>query len=144
MRINPILTLIALPLIFSCQSSRTSTVNNADSTTTNVLGADRDEHGCIGSAGYTWSQLKQRCIRTFEEGIPLEIYNTAQSYQTNAFVILDSVQKKAEIFVSEEKNSILLDQKNDTLYSNDKFHLSKENFCWTLSLENTKLYQERK
>ena len=33
----------------------------------NVVGGDKDEHGCIGSAGYTWCQEKQKCLRTWEE-----------------------------------------------------------------------------
>ncbi len=30
-------------------------------------GSDRDSHGCIPSAGYTWCDAKQACIRPFEE-----------------------------------------------------------------------------
>ena len=30
-------------------------------------GSDRDEHGCIGSAGYTWCEAKQKCLREWEE-----------------------------------------------------------------------------
>jgi hypothetical protein len=33
----------------------------------NMVGNDRDEHGCIGSAGYTWCDTKQKCLRTWEE-----------------------------------------------------------------------------
>lgn len=33
----------------------------------NIVGGDRDEHGCIGSAGYTWCEEKQKCLRTWEE-----------------------------------------------------------------------------
>jgi len=32
-----------------------------------LLGGDADEHGCIGSAGYTWCEEKQKCLRTWEE-----------------------------------------------------------------------------
>jgi putative hemolysin len=32
-----------------------------------VLGGDKDEHGCIGSAGYSWCEAKQKCLRTWEE-----------------------------------------------------------------------------
>lgn len=32
-----------------------------------VVGGDRDEHGCIGSAGYTWCEEKQKCLRIWEE-----------------------------------------------------------------------------
>lgn len=32
-----------------------------------VVGGDKDEHGCIGSAGYSWCQEKQKCLRIWEE-----------------------------------------------------------------------------
>ncbi|KKQ60701.1 MAG: hypothetical protein US81_C0014G0006 [Parcubacteria group bacterium GW2011_GWE2_38_18] len=31
------------------------------------LGGDRDEHGCIPSAGYSWCESSSRCIRSWEE-----------------------------------------------------------------------------
>lgn len=33
----------------------------------NIVGNDRDEHGCIGSAGYAWCEEKQKCLREWEE-----------------------------------------------------------------------------
>ena len=33
----------------------------------NILGGDRDEHGCIGSAGYSWCEIKGKCLRIWEE-----------------------------------------------------------------------------
>lgn len=32
-----------------------------------LLGGDRDEHGCIPSAGYVWCEKLQKCIRPWEE-----------------------------------------------------------------------------
>ncbi len=32
-----------------------------------IVGNDRDEHGCIPSAGYVWCESKQKCIRPWEE-----------------------------------------------------------------------------
>ncbi len=32
-----------------------------------LLGGDRDEHGCIGSAGYSWCEAKAECLRPWEE-----------------------------------------------------------------------------
>ncbi|MGE5392493.1 MAG: hypothetical protein ACM3NH_01990 [Candidatus Saccharibacteria bacterium] len=34
-----------------------------------ALGGDRDEYGCIPSAGYTWSQTKQKCVQPWEESV---------------------------------------------------------------------------
>jgi len=31
-----------------------------------LVGADRDAHGCIGSAGYSWSEELGQCIRPWE------------------------------------------------------------------------------
>jgi len=33
----------------------------------NIVGNDKDEHGCIGSAGYSWCEEKQKCLRIWEE-----------------------------------------------------------------------------
>ena len=30
------------------------------------IGSDRDKHGCIHSAGYTWSEINKTCLRPFE------------------------------------------------------------------------------
>ncbi|WAC05582.1 MAG: hypothetical protein OS112_02850 [Methanoregula sp.] len=38
-----------------------------EATTTMMPGSDRDSHGCIGSAGYTWCEPKQKCLREWEE-----------------------------------------------------------------------------
>ena len=31
-----------------------------------LLGGDRDEHGCIPSAGYIWCEKLQKCVRPWE------------------------------------------------------------------------------
>lgn len=33
-----------------------------------IVGGDTDEHGCIATAGYLWSEEKQECVRPWEEG----------------------------------------------------------------------------
>ena len=32
-----------------------------------LVGNDRDQHNCIGSAGYSWCENKNKCYRPFEE-----------------------------------------------------------------------------
>ena len=34
-------------------------------------GGDVDEHGCKGSAGYTWCEPLKKCVREWEEPCPL-------------------------------------------------------------------------
>jgi putative hemolysin len=37
-----------------------------------LVGNDTDEHGCKASAGYSWCEAKQKCIRTWEENCTAE------------------------------------------------------------------------
>jgi len=32
-----------------------------------VIGGDKDSHGCLIAAGYSWCEEKQKCLRTWEE-----------------------------------------------------------------------------
>lgn len=43
-----------------------------------LVGADRDAHGCIGSAGYVWSQTLEKCIRPWEQQPNAERENPAR------------------------------------------------------------------
>lgn len=40
------------------------------------LGGDRDEYGCIPSAGYEWCPTTKKCIRPWEDTCPAEVQNT--------------------------------------------------------------------
>lgn len=72
-----------------------------------VLGGDKDAHGCIGSAGYTYSQIKKDCVRTFEQKIRLKEVASKEDYISA--VIFSKDMKKAEVFVKDaEGGSIVL------------------------------------
>ena len=40
---------------------------DTSTTTIPIVGGDKDEHGCIGSAGYSWCAEKNKCLRVWEE-----------------------------------------------------------------------------
>lgn len=69
------------------------------------VGADGDSHGCISSAGYTWSEARESCIRVWEEGIELEPY---AKDGTRAYVVLSADGTLAEVFLSVKTKPILL------------------------------------
>jgi hypothetical protein len=73
------------------------------------VGADRDAHGCIGSAGYSWSALKQACIRIFELGTPLRNLRDMTA-STVAYVIAEPRAKALELFLPERPQPIALKQ----------------------------------
>ena len=61
--------LIIVIILFVILYKWPKTTNNINTTITtiNIVGGDRDEHGCIGSAGYSWCESKQKCLRVWEE-----------------------------------------------------------------------------
>ena len=69
-------------------------------------GSDRDEHGCIPSAGYTWSVLRNKCIRLFEEET-IQLKSFAGEERA-AFLIFSPDHSEAELFLPTESSSILL------------------------------------
>jgi len=89
-----------LLLIAACQNGSNGYANKAG-TLRQLVGADRDQHGCIGTAGYTWSVVKNGCIRVFEEGTPFMKYDTATGLtdsSMSAYVVLSGNNQKAEVF----------------------------------------------
>lgn len=49
------------------ETSKSCPQDCAKSSEDALVGNDRDEHGCIGSAGYSWCEVKQKCLRVWEE-----------------------------------------------------------------------------
>lgn len=45
-----------------------------------LVGADRDEHGCIGSAGYTWCAREASCVRSWELAQTKGFANRAEAF----------------------------------------------------------------
>jgi ribosome-binding factor A len=75
------------------------------------LGGDRDVHGCKGSAGYTYSQIRNNCVRVFDQKIKLKEVGSDKSYTTMTAVIFSKDMKRAEVFIPEgAAKSIILDK----------------------------------
>ena len=54
-----------------------------------LVGNDKDEHGCIASAGYSWCEPKQKCIRSWEENC-----TTNNQTENNTNLLGGEVSKK--------------------------------------------------
>jgi len=48
-------------------SAASSASSAAETSSDRLIGGDKDEHGCLGPAGYTWCAAKQKCLRVWEE-----------------------------------------------------------------------------
>ena len=112
-----------------------------------IVGADRDEHNCIGSAGYQWSMLQKKCIRIFEDGIRLDPVASDLNKTLSAFVVFKSESENAqvEMFIPGVKDSILLKniKKGEAgTWKNANYTLVLKGGMYTLSDKNKKsLYQ---
>jgi len=77
-----------------------------------VLGTDKDENGCVTSAGYKWSLLRRECVRPFEEGYRLNAIEQleGESIDKSAFVIFEDGGERAELYLPDAKNSVMLEE----------------------------------
>lgn len=109
----------------STQTTQTETTEVASSTTEEMLpiGGDRDTHGCIGSAGQSWSELLQDCIQVFEVGTrlnPVEV--KGNDAVISAFIVSKTDDNsQVELFITTEETNPLLKQQKDGTYKNGKY-----------------------
>lgn len=70
---------------------------------------DKDEHGCLASAGYVWSKINKECIKAFT-GVPLNpVANPdSEDESLSAYVLFSEDGNQAEVFLPKETNSIVL------------------------------------
>lgn len=52
-----------------------------DPTQSGLTGSDRDEHGCIGSAGYMWCERTGQCERPWELAEKEGFENTPEAFE---------------------------------------------------------------
>lgn len=112
-----ILTLF-LTLFFSCNYFKKTEEKpvEVDVAKEVVLGGDKDDDGCLASAGYTWSKLKKECVRVFT-GLQLLPYgNTAKEEDVAvlaAYILFDEKKDTAEIFLPNQDESIILKRESE-------------------------------
>src|SRR5690606_12656884 len=111
------ITLISF-FLFSCQHTGQKDTSNDNSSSHPPIGGSKDKHGCLVSAGYTGSKLKEECVRPWDGTITMNITDTSTNFETAAFVLIDSIKQKAELFIKEEDESVLLDRLAPHLYAN--------------------------
>ncbi len=114
---------------------------NTEETQEPLVGANRDEHGCITSAGFSWSELQQTCVQLWEAGVrlnPIEV--KGDDSVISAFVLFNKDESKAEIVLPKKEGSVILDRKVENLYEKDEYlYDDKEG---TLSINGKVAYKE--
>jgi hypothetical protein len=70
---------------------------------------DKDEHGCLATAGYIWSRMNKECVKGYT-GIQLNPADKPENEDEtlSAFVLFSEDLNKAEVFLPNDTNSIVL------------------------------------
>jgi Protein of unknown function (DUF3828) len=141
-----IFPLIIAIFLSACSNNKPNEAK-AEKVATPMVGGDLDAHGCKASAGYTWSVVKNECIRLFEVGIRLDAQAANIDKTTSASVVFksDDDDAQAELFLPNEKTSILLakEKKEDAgTWKNEKYTLTQWKGMYSLEdSKKTLLYQ---
>ncbi len=86
-----------------------------------IVGGDRDEHGCIGSAGYSWCEVKQKCLRIWEESCELLLDKNKVQAQS---IAMNYARSMVEYKRDNGRNIRLIDVENFSCEG-----------CWNIGLE---------
>ena len=112
------------------------------------IGGDEDEHGCISSAGYTWSNLREDCVQLFEVAYRLNPVSDLTNDDAtdvaviSAFVLFNEDKSAVEIFLPEIESGIVININNSGSYQKDNYTFDYDSF--TLSINNKPAYQAAK
>ncbi|MGL5788046.1 MAG: hypothetical protein ACRCX4_14705 [Bacteroidales bacterium] len=125
-------------MLFACQSKSAKPADEEK----HVIGGSKDTHGCLTSAGYTWSELRQDCVRLFECGIRLNPVDNTNSYTTSAFLVFSNDSNQVEVFIPDSSHSTILSLEN-MKYSNINSDIiaHKTDSMWILSINGKIRYE---
>lgn len=112
-----------------------------------MVGGDQDEHGCKASAGYTWSVVKNECIRIFESGIRLDAQAAVADKTLSAFVVFKSETEdaEAELFLPGSPKTQILKKAADNgagIWKSEDFKLTQWKGMYTLEDKTGKVLYE--
>ena len=136
--------LMSIFTLIACNNSKNDRAKSDDqqnsTEASNLVGGEKNEHGCLTSAGETWSGIKQGCVRIFSIGQrlnPIEINNGEAVI--SAFVLFNDSKSKLELFLPNEKETIILDKGEEEIYQNDSLKFDAKDS--TLYINNERKYK---
>ncbi len=105
-------------------------------------GSDRDSHDCIGSAGYTWSEVKKECVRVFEAGVRLNAA-AGQDSTMSSFLVFSSDSSQVEVFFPNQAPvPILARSATNASWQDEQLDVSRSGGKWVIQQGGKVIYQE--
>lgn len=76
---------------------------------------DKDQDGCLNTAGYRWSDLKKDCIKVHLIGLRLDpaLNQNNEDAQNALYMIFSEDAQKVEIYLPQAQKPIVLSKLND-------------------------------
>ena len=112
----------------------------------NKVGDDKDAHGCIASAGYTWSEVLKDCIRLWEKGVRVE---DVADKEKAAYIVFSPDSLQVELFFSDDRPNEILDRRSLpaggyawNVEDDDTKNVRLENDKWTISQRGKTIYSQ--
>ncbi|MDO5530868.1 hypothetical protein [Sutterella sp.] len=106
-----------------------------------LLGGDRDDHGCIPSAGFSWSEVKGACVQPFEAGVRLNPVERTGSAVISAFALVSDDGSRAEVWLPESTGSAVLARSGD-IWADQSLRLERRSGKLVLSVDGRAKYAE--
>ncbi|KER74526.1 hypothetical protein HR51_05575 [Burkholderia cepacia] len=78
--VSLVATLACAFALSACAAPSTPPAQSSAPAVPPMPGSDRDAHGCIPSAGYSWCEATQQCERPWELAKQKGFANSAQAY----------------------------------------------------------------
>ena len=140
------LRVLALTAVFAAfAASALAAAPDAPQAVGPMVGGDSDAHGCKASAGYSYSTLKKRCIRVWQDGIRLDPVKADSSATVSAFVVFATGHDgaKAELYLPAGKGTLIL-KKAGKSWSGDGYKLTHKAGVFTVAdAQGQALYRGR-
>ena len=106
--------LLVILLVTSCKSNNDDaeieeTRNTGATLKDSITVSDKDENGCLASAGYVWSKVNKECVKGFS-GIQLNPIDKPDNGDEtlSAYVMFNEDGDMAEVFLPKDTTSIVL------------------------------------
>lgn len=117
---------VVLATMLSCKHTEETTAADARTTVkdSTIAGADQDEHGCLASAGFTWSKMYKDCVRMFTgmQLTPVDQPNN-EDETLSAYVLFSEDKSQAEVFIPNSESIILKRSKEGQPWINNDYQL---------------------
>ena len=140
-KVNAKLFLGMFLLFVACVGCNSKQSQQKEGDKLQVVGNAKDDHGCLISAGYQWSELLKDCIRPFEKGMKLK-GETKSNETMAAYLVFNADSSKVEVFMP-KGHPILSRTAERTTWKNDgKISVKVDKDAWMVQEGSEVLFKK--